>query len=152
MMRAPFIAASLLFAAPVAAQTVEPCDWRASAAAIAEPWQDNTRTFSKGAVRLALLDTIEPAAGAFHVLVLSPPYSELGDRQCRVVSFDGGMGFGNLTFSALEAGYDPAIGLMFSLPGTIFLPEDAFQNSVMLRFTLNQATGAIDARIDLGPE
>ncbi|MDG4951587.1 hypothetical protein NLM59_11715, partial [Weeksellaceae bacterium KMM 9724] len=73
----------------------------ASAGNIVEPWEDNTRTFSNGKTRLALLDTIEPAAGSFHVLVLSLPLNELGDRQCRTIGMGGGIGFSGADFSTL---------------------------------------------------
>ena len=136
---------ALLTCLPVigAAQEVAECDWRASAQSIAEPWEANTRTFANGAVRLALLDTVEPAAGAFHLLILSPPYGETGERQCRVISREGTMGYASLDFAALEAGYDPAKGLTFTLPGVLYLPEESFSNSLRLTLTLNQATGEI---------
>lgn len=142
---ASLIAALPLFASAAVAQSVEDCDWRASAAAIAEPWEANSRTFSNGAVRLALLDTVEPAAGAFHLLILSPPYSELGDRQCKVVSLEGNMGFASLAFDALEAGYDPAVGLQFNLPMSIFVDDGGEPQPGLMHVTLNQATGDIGA-------
>ncbi len=141
-----------LIAVPVQAQEVRDCDWRASAWNLAEPWEENSRTFANGAVRLALLDTIEPAAVPFHLLVLSPPYDEVGARQCRVVSFDGGLGFGSIAFGRLTASYDPAIGLTFEVPVVIYLPEANFANPSLLRVTLNQATGAVGAEVELGAE
>ena len=80
------------------AQSVSNCDWRARADAIAEPWEVNTRTYANGAVRVAMLDTIEPGAGALHLLVMAPPYDDLGLRKCDVVSFDGGIGFAGMLF------------------------------------------------------
>ena len=89
-------------ATPAAAQEAVPCDWAARADGIVEPWEDNTATFANGAVRLALIDTVEPAAGAFHLLILSPPLGELGERQCRTLGI-GGMGFAGLDFASLQA-------------------------------------------------
>ena len=143
---------ALTTALPALAQSVSVCDWRASAAAIVEPWEEHSKTYSEGAVRVALLDTIEPAAGAYHVLVLSPPYSELGDRQCKVISFEGTMGFAGAYFDEIDAGYDPATGLMVSIPMQIYLPEEDFSNGALLRFTLNQTTGEITPRLDLGAD
>ncbi len=61
MFRPLFLA--LCLAAPVAAQTVGDCDtWQTSARNLAEPWEANSRTFANGDIRVALLDTIEPAA------------------------------------------------------------------------------------------
>ena len=138
---------ALAFAAstPATAQDVFDCDWQASAANIAEPWEAHTRSFSNGKTRLALLDTIEPAAGAFWLLVLSPPYSELGDRQCRVVGHNG-TGFMSLDFAALSASYDPAKGLTFILPGQLY--GDGVNNTdITVSVTLNQATGEITKEV-----
>ena len=115
MIRTTLSALALLaLALPVAAQTVEECDWRAAAQALIEPWEENTRTFANGDVRLALTDVIEPAAGAFHLVILSPPFDELGGRQCRVVSAVGSTGFAGLTLVGMTSAYDPSIGLTFT--------------------------------------
>ncbi|KAB6716897.1 MULTISPECIES: hypothetical protein [Roseobacteraceae] len=131
---------------PLAAQAQETtlCDWRASAASVVEPWDENARTFANGAVRLALLDTIEPAAAAFHVLVLSPPFDEVGGRQCRIISADAaGSGFEAIDFAALEADYEPSTGLLFMMPARLYDPEDGPAKMGRLSFALNQATGEI---------
>ncbi len=144
--RAALMAAALAAcAAPGAAQQVQDCGWYTSAAFLAEPWAENTRTFANGAVRIALIDTVEPAAGAYRLLILSPPYSELGERQCAVVGGDEG-GFSAFRFNALEAGYDPARGLIFSAPINQLVAGD-FEPGV-LTVVLNQATGEITARVD----
>ena len=139
-------------ASPVMAQSVGPCDWQAAAQAIVEPWEENTRVFANGATRIAALDTVEPALGASHLLVLSPPLSALGERQCRVVSFAGDTGFVALDFAMLEAGYSPNIGLVFAVPVRVASKDTSFTNSAILTVTLNQATGAIDAKLALGAE
>ncbi|MEM1233339.1 MAG: hypothetical protein AAGH70_04365 [Pseudomonadota bacterium] len=132
-----------LLAVPATAFEVGPCDWRASAAAIAEPWEENTATYARGMVRLALLDTVEPAAGAFHILVLSPPFDEIGTRQCRVISQGNSIGFAGADFKTLSTSYDPAKGLTFRMSVTLFDPETAGFKEADVAFTLNQATGAI---------
>ncbi len=147
-----FAAFLALFAGMATAQEVHECDWRASARNLVEPWGDNMRTFANGHVRLALLDTVEPTAGALHLLVISPPYGVLGEPQCRVISWRGSIGFAGLNFAALEASYDPASGLTFTLPGLIYLPEQGFANSARLSFTLNQASGEIFIELELGRE
>ncbi len=139
-----------LFATGAMAQQVGECDYRASGQAIAEPWEANTRTFANGNVRLTLTDTIEPAAGAFHVMVLSPPYDEVGGRQCRVISANGGIGFGGMEFGAIFAEYDPARGLFFEIPVTVFDDQTGGMVPQWLNFTLNQATGQIDAWMHSG--
>ena len=132
-------------AAPLAAQEAVECDWPARADAIVEPWEDNTRTFANGAVRLALLDTIEPAAAAYHILILSPPYDELGGRQCKTLGLGPGMGFSGVDFAKLKAGYDPAVGLVFDVPAGEYDADRGVTRMRSLRFTLNQATGEIRA-------
>lgn len=142
------VLAAVLVLAPIAAwaDTVEPCrDNRSNAWNLAEPWEVNTRLFAEGKVRLAVIDTIEPAAAAFHLLVLSPPYDELGGRQCRVISFDGQSGFAGMDLAGLVAGYSPAVGLTFEIPVKVFAPETAESVPALLRVTLDQATGEIKA-------
>lgn len=137
--------AMLLLASPASAQMAQFCDWIARADAIAEPWETNTRTFANGAVRLALLDTVEPAAGAFHVLILSPPYNELGERQCKTLGLSQGMGFSGADFSSLDAQYDPSVGLVFRM--NVETPQNGDFVGSTLVFTLNQSTGAVGANL-----
>ena len=141
-----------LLASPVAAQSVNPCDWQASAQALVEPWEDNTRVFANGDVRLAAINTIEPANGAAYVLVLSPPRSELGERQCRVIGFTEQIGFGAVYFDLLTADYDPATGLLFDVPVQIVTADGTFTNGGLLSLTLNQSTGAMTTSLALGNE
>ncbi|MDQ2095845.1 hypothetical protein [Rhodalgimonas zhirmunskyi] len=145
MKQAIFPVLFALLAAPqmAAAQSVSECDWRASAANMIEPWEKNTLSYSNGAVRVAALDTIDPAATPIHLLVLSPPADELGARQCRIISSEGGQGFAFLDMSEFRAAYDPAKGLMFDVPVGIYIAEG---HTVVrgLIVTLNQATGGIE--------
>ena len=144
------IAATL--ASPVVAQTAFPCDWQARADAIVEPWEDNTKTFSNGAVRVALLDTIEPAAASAYLLVLHPPYDEVGGRICTTVGLDDGLGYAAFHFNRLEASYDPAKGLTLVIPAVIYLPEQSFQNSSIVTIAINQSTGDVSVSQELGHE
>ena len=134
-----------LLATPAAAQQVIPCDWIARADAIVEPWEDHTATFANGKVRLALMDVIEPAAGASHILILSPPYDEIGNRQCRTLGLTPGIGFNGMDWDSLRAAYDPAVGLMFEIHVEVYNGE--YSERHILNFTLNQATGEIRTRL-----
>ena len=126
---------------PAAAQGILDCDWRSSAQNVPEPWEENTRTFSNGKTRVALVDTIEPAGGAYWLMVLSPPYSELGGRQCRLLG-NGSHGFAKLNFSELQASYDVKTGLSFVLPGEIYV--DGVNNTkIVLTVNLNQSSGEL---------
>lgn len=137
-----------LIASPAFANGVQimDCDWQSSARNIVEPWEDNSRSFSNGKTRVAALDTIEPAAGWAYVLVLSPPYSELGDRQCRVIGINGS-GFAGMDFNQLRSAYDPAAGLSFTVPVDVYDFNRGVGVPRQLWFQLNQATGQI--RTDL---
>lgn len=144
----PVIAAlglASVLAAPAAAQMAVPCDWPARADALVEPWEDHTRTFANGEVRVALLDTIEPGAAALHLLVLSPPYDEMGARQCRTIGLTPQTGFAQVAFETLTAGYDPAVGLMFEVD--VEVSEGDYPAPRRLFFTLNQSTGDIRAEL-----
>lgn len=140
-------AAGLALASPAGAQSVNECDWVASAWLLAEPWEENSRTFSNGAVRIALLDAIEPGAAPFHLLVLSPPYDELGARQCRVLSVAPGIGFSGVEFPSLQAWYDPETGLFFSVLVSVYEEDTGDFGDRIFDFTLNQATGAIGVHL-----
>lgn len=137
----------LACAVPTAAQTVTSCDrWEARAENLAEPWEEMSRIFANGAVRIAVIDVIEPAAGALHLLILSPPYSELGERQCRMISADAN-GFAGIRFADLTAGYDPQTGLGFDVLVQVYDPQSADFVGKGLGFTVNQATGKVSANI-----
>lgn len=135
------LAAALLAAAGAArAQSVEDCDWRVDMRFIAEPWEANTRTFGNGDVRLVLIDTYEPAAIPFQLVVISPPWGDEGWPQCKAVG-----AFAGVDFAGLDAAYDPGVGLLFSLPVTVYEADTGGFADRMLDVTLNQATGAIAA-------
>ncbi len=144
-MRSIFI--SLLMTLPAAAQEVRDCDELASVASIAEPWADNTRTFANDRVRLVVIDTLEPAAAAFHLVVLSPPYDAVGDRQCKMVSLAETLGFAGLSLSRLTSSYDPALGLKWQMDATVFDPNSSDFMQRILNVTINQSSGEITAEL-----
>ncbi|MDB6182167.1 hypothetical protein [Paracoccus fistulariae] len=141
-----------LVAAPSFAQSVGECgDW-SLARNLPEPWEENSATYANGQVRLALLDTLEPAATAMHLMILSPPLDELGDRQCKTVSLaaapdQGGWpaGFMAIDFAARQADYDPQNGLQITLPVRVFNPDLPQGDRGALDITINQQTGQIGA-------
>jgi hypothetical protein len=123
------------------AQEVVDCDSQAAMSKIVEPWEENTRVFASGAVRLTLVDTREPAAGSFHIVVLSPPEGETGRRQCKVVSASEHVGFSYVDFKKLKSVYDARVGLVFVMPVRVYNGQnDAFE-AKNLAFSLNQVTG-----------
>ncbi|MCP3969779.1 MAG: hypothetical protein GY717_05590 [Rhodobacteraceae bacterium] len=132
-------------AAPAAAQSALDCHgWQGQARNIPEPWESHIRTFANGKIRVALLDTIEPAAGAYYLLVIAPPYDEMGNRQCAIIAEHGGtMGFAGMFFDQLGASYDPASGLTLRLPVSRFAPATGGFDPAILAVTINQVVGTI---------
>ena len=140
--------ALMMLASGASAQSVLDCGWESHARNIIEPYEAHSRTFANGDVRITAMDTVEPAAGAYFLMVLSPPFSELGDRQCRVIGMDPGIGFAGLDFQSLQAAYDPSVGLMFSANVQRYNPDRGDFSGAILRFTLNQATGEIGSWLE----
>lgn len=142
------------FASLAGAQHVDDCitengdSYQTSARAIVEPWEENTKVFANGDVRLAYLDTEEPANASAYLLILTPPYDALGSRQCKIVSMLDGLGFAGVAFGGLVAGYDPAIGLMFEIPVTRYFADSGAYGVQPLTVTVNQATGRVTAAFE----
>ncbi|MFO7805389.1 MAG: hypothetical protein R6V30_06920 [Paracoccaceae bacterium] len=134
-----------VLAQPLAAQAVTECDWRANVGAIVEPWEENTRTFANGAVRVAYIDTIEPGLSPVWIAVLSPPFGVLGERQCRLIGLTETTGFADMDFSTLEAEYDAATGLRMEVSVKVVDPDSSGFLTRSLAVTLDQSTGEIDA-------
>ncbi len=151
-MKTAAIALTLSLGAPLAAtaQDIFPCDARAELWTIPEPWDENTRSFANGEVRLVLIDTIEPAAIPYYLGILHPPRDTLGGRRCTMIGFGEGIGYQVLYFKGLQAGYDPARGVLFSIPGRLYDPNTDFSNGLVLDVVVNQATGAVTASHRLG--
>lgn len=144
--KAVTLAAGLAASSAATAQEIAECDWRNAASAVLEPWEDFTRTFANGEVRIAVIDMVEPGVAPLHLLVLSPPYDELNIRQCKLVTFEGTRGFADLNFAALDAAYDPSVGLIFTMPVLYYDIDAADIRDTTLRFTLNQSTGQMGAQ------
>ncbi|WP_417599492.1 hypothetical protein [Pararhodobacter oceanensis] len=132
------------------AQVVGECDWLGNAANIAEPWEVNSRTFANGNIRIALLDTGgEPVCCSAHLLVLSPSGNGSDGpvyRQCRVVSATAGQGFYSMDIPGITASYDPARGLLVSVPvGHWHQGMDSGAGPIPGRMDIriNQANGAV---------
>lgn len=134
------------------AQVIQDCQqvpWLASPANITEPWADHSRTFANGNIRVALLDTGgEPVCCAAHLLVLMPVggQDEPVYRQCSVVSGAQGLGFFTLDVAGIAASYDPARGLLLSVPLThwteaVETGADPIADRMELR--INQAAGTL---------
>jgi len=131
-------------------QVVTECDWVANPANILEPWNQHSRTYANGAIRVAALDTGgEPVCCSAHLLVLSPSGSGLSEpayRACHVVSAQRGMGFYSLDIAGISASYDPSRGLSLSVPvGHWHAGMDSGAGPILerLEVLINQASGSV---------
>jgi hypothetical protein len=125
---------------------VRNCDYAANVAAIAEPWERNTRAFYNRNVRVALLDTGgEPVCCSQHLLVLMPDHStpegmDQG-RICRVVGDREGLGFLGIEFQRMRSWYDKR-GLLLEFPAHIY--GDGVRNQRrIVRVRIDAARGTV---------
>jgi hypothetical protein len=97
---------------------------------LAEPWEENTKTFYNGQVRIALVDTGgEPVCCSTHLVIMVPQNDEMGGSKCMVYSqvkyseeeIPSYMGFQNIDFKNIEASYDSTKGLTLSIPYTTYI-------------------------------
>lgn len=149
---ATIAAAAMSFASPAMAQEVTTCDWRASALNLVEPWEDYTQTFANGALRVALIDTIEPAAAAFHLMVIGPTVDEIGAPTCALVSHVDGLGFSGFEFTELVASYDPEFGLLLQAPVQTFVPDTGDFRANILDVLVHLGTGEIATHMEINLE
>lgn len=114
----------LLWSLPATGQVVTDCyqegqgNYLTDIRVLAEPWESNTRVFANGDVRIAILDTWDPANFAVHLMVLFLPsdWIEAEGRACRIVSDANGLGFHQMDLTEMNARYDPASGLVLTIP------------------------------------
>jgi len=132
------------------AQVVTDCEPSlAQARSIAEPWEDNILSLANGDVRLAVIDAIEPGAVPFHLMVLTPPYDELGARLCWVVSLDAqGFGFSALTLAGLLKDSDSAGRLVLTLQAARWNDSTGGPDPALLHIVIDPQTGEVSARLD----
>ncbi|MEP2716768.1 hypothetical protein [Pseudophaeobacter sp.] len=125
---------------PAFAQSLESCDWVASAANLVEPWAETTQTLGEGVVRIALLDTGgEPICCSRHLLLLYP--GEYG-QGCQVLSAEAGTGFREVYIDEVESSYRMGEELLLSIPVGDYDPDtgDVLASSirpVQMRFDLS---------------
>ena len=141
-----FLASSWVFAFQANAEPrLNNCDWPANARNIVEPWSDYSRTFANGNIRIAHVDTDgEPACCSSHLLILAPdPKNELGGRSCNLLSDGGsGTGFQYLSVAGTTAKYDPAKGLLITVPVERYI-DGQKSGKATITVRINQATGGV---------
>jgi hypothetical protein len=117
------IAATAALTTPAYAVVIRDCDGTASVQSLAEPWEQNSKTFYKGEVRVAVLDTGgEPVCCSVHLLLLVPDKtSEMGDRTCHIISDHDTLGFAGIDFKNLSSKYEDGKGLLITFPYTLYV-------------------------------
>ncbi len=131
-------------AGPMQAQSVNDCDWVSSARNLVEPWEENSHQFANGAIRVALLDTAEPACCSYHLLVISP-HPEWG-QACHVISNQAGMGWMWVRYKDLKASYDASKGLRVNIEVEHYDPSTGTSDPALterIGVRINQATGEV---------
>ncbi len=148
MIRIFTILIAVLFVSTSHAQSLNGCDWLSSAANIWEPWEDNTKTYANGAIRIAKIGTDDPACCTAHLLILSPgePGPPGWIRSCNILSSSNGLGFNEVFLEDITTSYDPAKGLLLSVPIGFYDPENAYTDPDLfqtINVRINQATGTV---------
>lgn len=139
---------SLLSSAAMAQEAISDCDWPASLRNIVEPWENHTRTFANGKIRIAHVDTGgEPVCCSSYLAILAPTGAEeeLEGRQCKLLT-DGPelSGFNWIHFDSITASYDPGLGLLLSVPLERYdLGGTGSTTPATVGIRINQATGEI---------
>lgn len=145
MHRSLVILLSMLLAGPTLAAEVQECTPEiVDVGHTPEPWETHSRSFANGAVRIAVLDSVALAVGAFYLLVSID--SDDPWRQCHVVA-DQGSGFAALSLYAMQSAYDPASGLRSSMDVQQFNVEMARPEPAVLNVLINQTNGTVTAEV-----
>ena len=111
---------------------------------VVEPVEQATRTFASGKIRIWHVDTGgEPVCCSSHLVIIAPdPNEELTQTQCVRLSDQGSLGFQWIEFKDISASYDPAKGLLLSVPVERYNDgNEGLKDTIDLR--INQATGAV---------
>jgi hypothetical protein len=147
-MRFVIAAAALLATAlPAAAVQVRECDDAANIQTLAEPWEKNIRSFYKGQVRVALLDTGgEPVCCSMHLLIMMPNDDEPAEgRVCRIVGQKDQLGFESIDMSRLRTSYDAKRGLLIEFPYQLYIDGlKSSRGTGRVRVNMKQRTVTIE--------
>ena len=132
------------------ADVVLDCGDLVSAETIIEPWEQHTRTFSHGSVRVAVVDLGEPECCRQHLIVLYAA-NMYGGRGCALVARNALVpnGWAKVGIDEAEALRDPIPGLRVSVPVYSYDPstgggDPATRRMVHVRVRLAAGTVELD--------
>lgn len=136
---------ALACAAPSQAAILEDCNDYASAGLIVEPWEQNTRTFYNGQVRVAVVDTDgEPACCSSYLVVIYPDVDdELGGRSCTMLSQGERSGWAGIDVKAIRTSYNATTGLSLAVPVSVLRDDDTGVRKVTINLRLDLRTSKL---------
>jgi len=106
-------------------------------------WDQPTRTFANGKIRMIKIDIEEPACCAVFLMALYP-VPDQPFPGCTLVGVKEGYGYNKMNLETAVASYDARIGLTVRLPVVVFDSGAYFDE--ILQVTVNQALGLFLAR------
>lgn len=133
-------AATLALTAPAQAFITAPCGPEFGPLTITEPWEEYSRTFANGAIRIfeMFIDPNVASGAALGILHPNPPGSDSYRTCTAIYAGEEFRYFGQAHVPEATAVYDPALGLIITLPVSVVGGD-----RVLLRFAVNQATGQV---------
>jgi hypothetical protein len=128
------------------AQTVRPCEGLIDITMISEPWENYSRSYAEGAIRLFEAYVAPTMAAGAVIGILHPvPGDPYPMRVCTAVlhADPANPFFAEALVPQTTASYDPARGLTLRVPVSF---PDFRQPIPAVEITINQATGQVSAR------
>ncbi|MBX7249442.1 MAG: hypothetical protein K1X35_10420 [Caulobacteraceae bacterium] len=124
------------------------CNDYATVSLVAEPWEQHTRTFYNGQVRVVMVDTDgEPACCSSWLVVIYPDREdELGGRACAMLGSGEGLGFAGVDVKAIRSTYSAATGLTLTVPVRRLREDDSGVDVSQVVLTLDLAAGRLTLR------
>jgi len=135
----------LCLSAPASAFITAPCGPEFTPATITEPWEENSRTFANGAIRIfeMFIDPNVASGAALGVLHPVPSDDGYSVRRCTAIYGSSvSRYFGQAHVGQATAVYDASVGLIITVPISFVDSDDLFPVS----FAVNQATGVVSLR------
>ncbi len=139
---------ALACAQPSRAAILEECNNYASAGLVVEPWEQNTRTFYNGQVRVAVVDTGgEPVCCSSYLVVIYPNVDdELGGRSCMMLSQGERSGWAGIDVKTIRSSYAAATGLTLTVPVKVMREDGNGVRPATVKLALDLRTSKLTIR------